>query len=369
MNIQNDKYLGTIAGDQKNLDGTYARVYHGFSTCNQLRESLNGINYKKIGLEYSYTPPHLRDGRNFGTKRTSTQGGKFFRTAKRVPKEMSSEDYALSVLGLSDKHLRKCQAYGISYIVHKYFEKIKTPQDGDLVVYGKKHAGIFRDSKPNWNSPRGGTVESKWSHFTSPDVFQHDVFLVPAAFGDVAKFYRQRKEKLPAKSLPSPSETMYEVKDGSYVFNPSDDNIKRRDDIDRTKAYELAKKYPQIQLLDYIQCPLGTLCFHYALGKYLKTYVNNTEVIEGYFQPLDQYFTATKDPKKGDLAVYYDKYDGPTHFGIYLSENCIESKWGHDAVFRHAPFYVSQSYGDRIEFFRKKPGLTIEELRQKMSRL
>ncbi|OJW51463.1 MAG: hypothetical protein BGO67_06885 [Alphaproteobacteria bacterium 41-28] len=46
---------------------------------------------------------------------------------------------------------------------------------------------------------------------------------------------------------------------------------------------------------------------------------------------LRKYFSVTKQPKEGDLVVYYSG-SVDTHYDIYVSENVFESKWGGAAL-------------------------------------
>jgi MYND finger/NlpC/P60 family len=64
-------------------------------------------------------------------------------------------------------------------------------------------------------------------------------------------------------------------------------------------------------------------------------------------------YKPVREPKKGDLVVYF--LDGkPTHFGIYLGEGRVLSKWGDKClyIFNHEIFDVCKSYGYEAVFFR-----------------
>ncbi|MBA3813099.1 MAG: hypothetical protein H0X26_01190 [Alphaproteobacteria bacterium] len=83
------------------------------------------------------------------------------------------------------------------------------------------------------------------------------------------------------------------------------------------------------------------------------------------FQTL---FTQVQEPIEGDLAVYcseqedvaYDENGAPYgklvdkdyHYGIYCADGRIESKCGFGPTYRHLPFYVPSSYGEKIKFYR-----------------
>jgi hypothetical protein len=278
--------------------------------------------------------------------------------------------------------LVQSSAYGINYIIHLYFENVDQPEDGDLVVYessktldkwnididaGKStHAGIYRKSKPNWNSPFGGTIESKWSWWSNPYVFQHDVFFVPDFIGDSAKFYRLKKQA-PLVSLKAdpnkPTSPMFAIEDSHFCFKRTEENAHIRQEIDNTFGLMLSKKFPQIKKMEHIR--FFGVCYHYAFGKILKTYSipSNTpiqEEMKDYL--LNKYFVVTTEPSEGDLAVYYQILGYPIHYGIYKEEGIIESKWGSGAVYQHPPFYVPNEYGDILVYYKIKPEFTSETL-------
>lgn len=225
-------FLGTFAGTEEFLPSynsqifTYSRKYYPFGGSKDLRNMLSnceaGKKYNKLGEEYSFTPLSLRDGRNFGSSYTDMQGGGFFLTLKTFKDQKQFTNcfgYALSTYGdkleeIACKNMEELQESAkesIDKALKEYFDPIPgKPMDGDLAVYqtskyletpggrrikeGKNtHAGIYRKSKPNWNSPFGGTIESKWGWFLNPHVFQHDIFFTPEFYGDTVKFYRLKK--------------------------------------------------------------------------------------------------------------------------------------------------------------------------------
>ncbi|MBA2727726.1 MAG: hypothetical protein H0U49_06095 [Parachlamydiaceae bacterium] len=397
------KFLGTMAGDQvgkKNSRSTYCREYKAFGGTDEVRNkifesmqnSYDGKEIKKIGDHYSFTPYRLRDGRNFGTLPTTWQGGGFFLTLKKLSdadERMSSLEYITQVLGpqlesitgLSVEELVKqfC-AYGQSYLLKYFFEPIDLPQDGDLVIYpgaedSHPHYGIFRESSRNWNSPSGGTVESKWEWWRSPYVFQHDIFFVPPLYGKVAKFYRLKSEKVNVDTLaikthpvddnaPSLTSNMtYNVQDdGSLILNTTKKNIERRKIVDEYSGNILNSKLPEIKHLSYIK--FFGVCHHYAFGRILSTYgmCKDMPSPEIYGKKiLKKYFTVTTSPQKGDLVVYYYS-SSITHWGIYLGSDMVESKWGSGSVYRHAIFDAPSEYGVTARCFRLKDGLTVNSL-------
>jgi hypothetical protein len=213
--------------EEENNEKTYARIYEPFGGSNDLRRSISekgndeyGRGYKVIGDAYSFTP---WPGTPFSGIPRRLQGGGFFLTVKTF--EETDQDrylncyaYALGTFGkdlekLAEKKMEEIQksvSLSINEVVKRYFTTVIAPEEGDLVIYsissgitirtpggsrvsGTTHAGIYRKSNPNWNSPEGGTVESKWGWFYNSCVFQHDVFFVPDFYGDTVKFYRLKK--------------------------------------------------------------------------------------------------------------------------------------------------------------------------------
>jgi len=206
---------------------TYARVYASGAS-DFLREELSkagdgylGKGYIRVGNAYSFTPYEYRDGRNFGSLYTQCPGGGFFLVHDKLKENerINCFGYALSTFGekleeLCDQtmdEIRESVRQSIDDYVEKYFECVESPLDGDLVIYQTTkqtqtlnrmqcfptgtitHAGIYRNSDRNWNSPPGGTVESKWGRCGVYKVYQHDVFFVPHFYGDSVKFYRLKE--------------------------------------------------------------------------------------------------------------------------------------------------------------------------------
>ncbi|MBS0289070.1 MAG: hypothetical protein JSS07_03400 [Proteobacteria bacterium] len=261
------KFLGTLAGEQRSYlkrhngayENIYNRKYKPFGATEELRKKLTqqGDNhfadgYINVGEEYSFTPIHLRDGRNFGFRDTSMQGGGYFLKLKKLDqsnKDINCFAYALSTFGeklevISGEKMEVIMnsvGQKIDHIVQKYFEPVDDePNDGDLVIYnstkeiklpqgGKSiysnettHAGIYRKTKPNWNSPCGGSVESKWGWLANPYVFGHDIFFTPYFYGNRAEFYRIKSIECEKQSLLSKIE---EVKVIHPNTNQNDEGI------------------------------------------------------------------------------------------------------------------------------------------------
>jgi hypothetical protein len=116
--------------------------------------------------------------------------------------------------------------------------------------------------------PKGGTVESKWGP-EIPYAFQHDVFFVPNIFGNEAKFYRLKNQKVSidtlsikphAKKNPSSqlnSNSFYTVQnDNSLSFNTTQENINRRKIIDKN-VHDIS----EIEIISYIK--YFGICYQY----------------------------------------------------------------------------------------------------------
>jgi hypothetical protein len=213
-----------------NQEQTYGRKYESFGGSDDLRNKISNIGaehfgegYKTIGEQYNFTPLRLWDGRPFNTTHSSMQGGSYFLTIKTYNDNDQDQflncfKYALGSFGvdlekLVGKEMKEIQnsvSHTINHVVDEYFMNVGEPSDGDLVVYsvspgksistpggalisGTTHAGIYRKTNPNWNSPKGGSVESKWGWLGNPYVFQHDIFFTPDFYGDQVKFYRLKK--------------------------------------------------------------------------------------------------------------------------------------------------------------------------------
>lgn len=391
------KFLGTIGGDQCYLSSymgsTYARVCRPIvkRTLKSIlnfdvarRTPMGAIEYfKETGEDYSYIPSRiaklLQEERNFGFLPGRLPGGGFFLTTKKLEGEAiywDSFEYALSTFGSRLENLASIpmseiqaqyKAYGIDYIIYQYFNCVTLPEDGDLVVYEKKHekihSGIYHASKPNWNSPLGGTVESKWKPWPNPYIFQHDLFFLPE--GDVALFYRVKSTVVTLSSsisLKSSFCEMYKMQeDGNWIYNSTQGNDNIRKELTKTfDTQELVSKFPQIQVVPHIK--FYGLCYDYAFGKILRTYLspsvsmalNNKEILE-------KYFSITKEPEEGDLVVYYFDSEGdiPIHYGVYISEGIVESKWGSTKeVLRHPLGWVPDRYERLAKCLTMNEGLT-----------
>jgi hypothetical protein len=390
---ENCEHTSSIAGasiriqsTQHNGTMTYARQCH--ESLSTLRTEIEKADEKGrciLGEKYSYTPlkyQEYRSGRNFGCSPGTIPGGGFFLTVETLPEErcqISSHAYALNILrdqlqnlsGLPISQIQnQADYYSMDYIVSQYFECIKLPEDGDLVVYydGIKimHSGIHRKSEPNWNSPLGGTVESKWGLFSS-FVFQHDVFFIPNVYGNTAKFYRVKKEKAEATIPPKENNNMSILSEDGVTFifdNDERNNEIRREISSHSLGYSLFSKFPQIREIKHINF-MG-VCSDYAFGQVVGTYrappgVDSDRHTDMHKKIVEKYFTVTTCPTKGDLVVYY-QLNSPVHWGVYHGENLVQSKWGKGSVYLHPPFYVDKRYGDRIRYYKINDGLTAEQL-------
>lgn len=74
---------------------------------------------------------------------------------------------------------------------------------------------------------------------------------------------------------------------------------------------------------------------------------------------LSMGYEPVKEPKPGDLVVYYQQPHPeaplrPVHYGIFVGQGNVRSKWGVESVFTHKLCDVPLEFGDTFEFFRKK---------------
>lgn len=256
----------------------------------------------------------------------------------------------------------------IGYFVHEFFGPVDMPRDGDLVLYegGEEGiadilgAGIYRSGI---SFPYGGVVQSVVRMGNSAAVFEHDIFFIYLPFRKnyYAKFYRI-KDICPYypivelwKAEKDNLKKMYTVDDdGAYHFNNTEENRTLRNKISATSVKKLSKKFPEIMQLGHIQA-MG-VCMDYAMKNVLK---DSTAILpdvgSGRLNKiLDEEFIIQREPEVGDLVVYYGNSSEPVHYGIYYTEEIVESKWGQADVYRHPTFYVGNKYGDTVKFYKVK---------------
>lgn len=368
------------------MDGTHVKLTglskadtesRQFLGTHDLRKKITMTNYMQIGEEYSFTPGRFQDGRPFGRKFTSMQGGGFFLTLKQLPREECGKlnfQYAIEQLknelekitNLSIEEIcKQVGAYGIQFILDEYFENVEKVEDGDIAIYYDSkypnkplHAGIYRDSRPNWNSPRGGTIESLPRNYLQPYIFQHDMFFVPDEYGDLIKFFRVKKENQLFNfsiGLPIIPSNCIKQSDDFFTFTKDIDSEEKRKKIDNSSLAGLIKAFPDEHLTIFENMRFVGVCYDYAFGKILKTYYSpliNPGLVNTF---IKNNFTQIDQPVAGDLVVYYTQNPRySVHWGIYCSDGRVESKWGESfgGAIRHSPFFVPTIYGDEIAFFR-----------------
>lgn len=247
-----------------------------------------------------------------------------------------------------------CNRLGINAILHSYFDPVETPQDGDLVVFSQgmlQRAEIYRDN------------DQKVSKYSKYDVdplkwFPHPVYRSASFFksstGEIAQIFRLRDEARSLPTLPHLPGFCEFNDEGSLVYQKNSENDASRKIYDTT--YHTGSHIEEnvgIHVLSHFD-GIYAKCAHYAMTIAL---AGREEQITVSWEPTETmefirtHFTQTKTPVAGDVAVYF--MDGvPVHFGIYVSADCIESKWGLSSVIRHAPFLVPHPYGDTINFYR-----------------
>lgn len=339
-----------------------------------------GDAYKRMGEDYR------------------AQGKGFFATHKKLDEEgiplvlsYTLKSYAKNLENLTNlpfvtiNNLYK--AYGFTYIIHEYFDSVDEPKDGNLVVYQAEasfvdrsskiachegdvlHAGVYREFELNSTSVTSGIVESRWSNLLTPYIFQHDPFFVPSFFGNVIKFYQPKANiNKDAMELLVSAPKMYNI-DGDHFhsFQATPENLDIRSKIDKLFKRDLINEFPEIKMLDHID--FTGVCYHYAFCKVFNTYniPLNIHQLEGNTEIIKKYFTSTVTPEKGDLVVYYSYKSSienahPLHYGIFILDNLIESKWGQGDVYQHPAFYIPDIYGNYLKFYELNPGLTPESL-------
>lgn len=395
------RFLATMAGSEV-FDKTYCRVYQGSVDTDKLREHffkcIKGMRFgpyhdkvKQFGERY-----HLCLYNCKGKKPTDPKERGFFLTLEKLGKRQkvlsSSLSYALRALkpqlealsGLKIQEIQEqCIAYGTVYLLHCFFNPVHVPKDGDLVVYPqiehtKSQYGLFIKNVSIPGFLGGGTVKSKWSWFSHQYVFQHDVFFIPTSCGNVAQFYRIKKinNRCLDTLIIQPhqwdhsepvlrSNKSFTIQmDGILRFKYTEKNIARRKIIDDNDFGQLLSyKIPEIECLPYIA--FSGRCHEYAFERILPT-CGETLYAESFSSTiLAQYFSVTGKPKKGDLVVYFNI--GIVHWGIYLGNGRVESKWGAAYVYRHPFFDVPSSYGDTIRCYRLNEGLNAEKLKRALA--
>lgn len=292
---------------------------------------------------------------------------------------LSPAGYAIKHYGERIEHLSgyridqlqtQIKAYSICYIIYHYFESVNCPQEGDLVFYPTPRLdidpllGILK---------KNGNVVSKYS-FDSLCVSEHALFFMPTFYGNQAVFYRLKQHPLAPEiylfpSLAEPRRTiLYTIEQDYFTHDNTAHNKSLRAEIDKHLQSDLIERFPHIDILWHIK--FNGVCYDYAFGKFLNTYTIPSDLsMTALRHPrtLLKYFDVTLWPEAGDLCVYYRR-NKPIHFGIYLAENLIESKWGQENVHRHPYFDVPSCYDSRLKFFKLKPGLTKEAFRLNIKR-
>ena len=70
----------------------------------------------------------------------------------------------------------------------------------------------------------------------------------------------------------------------------------------------------------------------------------------------------TMTPKQGDIVIYFDEHDFPTHAGIVLnSAGRILSKWSRIGIFEHELWQVPAFYGTNVLYFNPLELSTLEK--------
>jgi len=376
MTVVINDFYGTIAGQPAYTPfqggRTYSRILNDGSGVRAIFDFCAQSFREKTFTPDHYWDDHYRKAADWASYKERLH---FEVLHKDDQTHLTNHAYALSKVGASLEELthiplkdlqHQCNSYGMGYILNRYFEGVETTEEGDLIVYydqngGIVHSGIYHACS---STNSGGSVESRWTRGASGNryVFEHEFFFLPPPLGDVAKFFRAKKT-LPASNAPLKhiGDPMFEAQeDGSFAFIPTEANKKVRETIEKTKSYRLPEIYPQIEHVSDIN--FFGVCFMYAMDKIFKSNYDavKSEVREGDLcgggtsEFLEKYFVPVSTPQEGDLAVYSSSWGYRHHFGVYIGEDRIESKWGCLDVYRHPPFYVDPCDGDRLTYYRLK---------------
>jgi len=245
--IQKWDWLGNLDGEQAQVylqdtgEGpkTYARIFEPWLDNAKIREELSFFGHGMSKDEGRWSKDRdqrrLKKGIGSGAEAckalaTGKNEGVFWgerRLVEEVDQDLNPFAYALGLFGKELSELcgldvdvikQYVDETNIDEFIESYFECVETPQEGDLVVYEssedpthqKTHAGVFH-TRNSRSGEKAGSVESKWGGIgRNAEVFQHHVFYVPEEYGNVAKFYRLRKDKPTLKHRVLTSEDLKE---------------------------------------------------------------------------------------------------------------------------------------------------------------
>jgi len=101
-------------------------------------------------------------------------------------------------------------------------------------------------------------------------------------------------------------------------------------------------------------------CFQYAIAQ-TTGFKENVDFYLGKKDltsiSIENYFQQTNYPQKGDLVIYTTSETDLTmlHFGIFIDNVTVESKWGNFLeIFHHPLFDIASNYGAAAGFFTLK---------------
>lgn len=247
--------------------------------------------------------------------------------------------------------LKQSKAYGINYIIDRYYEPTQIPQEGDLAVYitedSPHYSNGFLEQRKDEEKGIGVLSIHDDKHLITSKrytgikkIFSHEPFFVPESDGNEIFYYTPRKTP---KIIPQPIFSFSKTptgtfnENGYFVFDQTEENIQLRNEYE-TGERSIYRIEPHISMQFGGGC-LGN-CQAYALGKCFKTY----DLPSFNWEDYSVKFT---DPKEGDLVVY-----SGAHFGIYLGNGIVESKFsGFEGIYVH-PLFHSSLVGNALRFFR-----------------
>lgn len=121
----------------------------------------------------------------------------------------------------------------------------------------------------------------------------------------------------------------------------------------------------ECKIVDAISEEMNNLsCFQYALEKIIGPIGFEKEIsFPGRLFSIfvEKYFEQTENPQLNDLVIYtYDENDlTMAHFGIVVSNEIVESKWGYSPEIRHHQLLnIPTDYGNAAWFYTLKKEYT-----------
>lgn len=233
---------------------------------------------------------------------------------------------------------------------YKQLYQGEEPKAGDIVTYGTetngqlevRHFGILNNSSE---------VESKWEQRV---VIKGDVNEIPAMYGDKALFFR----KVSNLYAVAPERTTY-----GYYIPESEDREQIDQRFEGLDSLVGIDEIPSSITSEWIQYQ----CHQYAFGichgqKWCRpdgTFFKVSDpIFTDPFTFLKQKgYDKVESPENDDIAVYGLRERGKfiaKHFGIWLGDGRVLSKFGDYEIVRHFFGRIINHYGNELHFVRKR---------------